>query len=77
MPSPFVCTILTPGPDDDFMWLSEIEAPRKPFPNSTWDTDRDEDPLPPAKFNFKPYEMKLLAALGHASVVSRPSLTYP
>ncbi len=58
-----VHTILKPGPDDDFIWPPAIEVPQKLFPHHTWDTNGDEDPLPPAKFNFKPYEMKLLAAL--------------
>ena len=60
-----VHTVLKPGPDDDFQWPIGIDAPHKPFPHDRWDTDRDEDPLPGAKFAFKSYELKLLVTLAH------------
>jgi hypothetical protein len=60
-----VHTILTPGPDDTFVWPFGIDAPHKPFPHNRWDTDQDEEPFPSAKFAFMSYEFKLLAALAH------------
>jgi hypothetical protein len=57
-----VSTILKPGPDGEFIWPQVIEEPHKPFPHDRWDDDR-EAPLPRAMFDFKEYEMKLLAAL--------------
>jgi len=58
-----VHTILKPGPDEEFIWPFVMDAPRKPFQHGRWDTDRGEEPFPGATVAFKPYEMKLLAAL--------------
>ena len=55
-----VSTILKPGPDGEFIWPRVIED--KPFEHERWDENRGA-PLPRPKFDFKEYEMKLLAAL--------------
>jgi len=57
-----VSTILKPGPDGEFIWPHVIEEPHKPFQHDRWDKDH-EPRLPPPTFDFKEYEMKLLAAL--------------
>jgi hypothetical protein len=56
-----VHTILKPGPDEDFLWPVVIETPHKPDEHKRWHDDWE--PFPGAKFAFRPYELKLLAAL--------------